>query len=147
MDDLLYQVDMLSALNKTYTANEKIYDLILNSFKRTFIYYNPNTSTLNTYGNWDEYFDFKLNEYSDLTRTLEVICDEDKENVRNLFYLEKEHKDEEVYVAKLTDNKTFVEIQSVIHYDEFGAISEKLISNASPKAIPCSLLLSRNSKG
>ena len=128
MDDLLYQVDMLSALNKTYTANEKIYDLILNSFKRTFIYYNPNTSTLNTYGNWDEYFDFKLNEYSDLTRTLEVICDEDKENVRNLFYLEKEHKDEEVYVAKLTDNKTFVEIQSVIHYDEFGAISEKLIS-------------------
>ena len=128
MDDLLYQVDMLSALNKTYTANEKIYDLILNSFKRTFIYYNPNTSTLNTYGNWDEYFDFKLNEYSDLTRTLEVICDEDKENVRNLFYLEKEHKDEEIYVAKLTDNKTFVEIQSVIHYDEFGAISEKLIS-------------------
>lgn len=128
MDDLLYQVDMLSALNKTYTANEKIYDLILNSFKRTFIYYNPNTSTLNTYGNWDEYFDFKLNEYSDLTRTLEVICDEDKENVRNLFYLEKEHKDEEVYVAKLTDNKTYVEIQSVIHYDEFGAISEKLIS-------------------
>lgn len=128
MDDLLYQVDMLSALNKTYTANEKIYDLILNSFKRTFIYYNPNTSTLNTYGNWGEYFDFKLNEYSDLTRTLEVICDEDKENVRNLFYLEKEHKDEEVYVAKLTDNKTFVEIQSVIHYDEFGAISEKLIS-------------------
>ncbi len=128
MDDLLYQVDMLSALNKTYTANEKIYDLILNSFKRTFIYYNPNTSTLNTYGNWDEYFDFKLNEYSDLTRTLEVICDEDKENVRNLFYLEKEHKNEEVYVAKLTDNKTFVEIQSVIHYDEFGAISEKLIS-------------------
>ncbi len=128
MDDLLYQVDMLSALNKTYTANEKIYDLILNSFKRTFIYYNPNTSTLNTYGNWDEYFDFKLNEYSDLTRTLEVICDEDKENVRNLFYLEKEHKDEEVYVAKLTDNKTFVEIQSVIHYDESGAISEKLIS-------------------
>jgi diguanylate cyclase (GGDEF)-like protein len=128
MDDLLYQVDMLSALNKTYTANEKIYDLILNSFKRTFIYYNPNTSTLNTYGNWDEYFDFKLNEYSDLTRTLEVICDEDKENVRNLFYLEKEHKNEEVYVAKLTDNKTFVEIQSVIHYDESGAISEKLIS-------------------
>ena len=128
MDDLLYQVDMLSALNKTYTANEKIYDLILNSFKRTFIYYNPNTSTLNTYGNWDEYFDFKLTEYSDLTRTLELICEEDRENVRNLFYLEKEHKDDEVYVAKLVDNKTFVEIQSVIHYDETGAVSEKLIS-------------------
>ena len=128
MDDLLYQVDMLSALNKTYTANEKIYDLILNSFKRTFIYYNPNTSTLNTYGNWDEYFDFKLTEYSDLTRTLELICEEDREYVRNLFYLEKEHKDDEVYVAKLVDNKTFVEIQSVIHYDETGAVSEKLIS-------------------
>ncbi|MCR5117017.1 MAG: bifunctional diguanylate cyclase/phosphodiesterase [Lachnospiraceae bacterium] len=128
MDDLLYQVDMLSALNKTYTANEKIYDLILNSFKRTFIYYNPNTSTLNTYGNWDEYFDFKLTEYSDLTRTLELICEEDRENVRNLFYLEKEHRDDEVYVAKLVDNKTFVEIQSVIHYDETGAVSEKLIS-------------------
>ena len=128
MDDLLYQVDMLTASNKTYAANEKIYDLILNSFKKTFIYYNPNTSTLNTYGNWDEYFDFKLNEYSDLTRTLDMICDDDKENVRNLFYLEKEQKDEETYIAKLTDNKTFVEIQSVIHYDEFGAVTEKLIS-------------------
>ena len=128
MDDLLYQIDMLKAANKTLDANDKIYKLILNSFKRAFIYYKPSTGVLNSYGNWDDYFDFPLNDYSDLIRTLEIFADEDKDTVRSLFFIEKEELHEQVYVAKLKDGKRFVELHSIVNTDLSGEVSEKLIS-------------------
>ena len=128
MDDLLYQIDMLKAANKTLDANDKIYKLICNSFKRAFIYYKPSTGVLNSYGNWDDYFDFPLNDYSDLIRTLDIFADEDKDAVRSLFFIEKEDLHEQVYVAKLKDGKRFVELHSIVNTDLSGEVSEKLIS-------------------
>lgn len=128
MDDLLYQIDMLKAANKTLDANDKIYKLICNSFKRAFIYYKPSTGVLNSYGNWDDYFDFPLNDYSDLIRTLDIFADEDKDTVRSLFFIEKEELHEQVYVAKLKDGKRFVELHSIVNTDLSGEVSEKLIS-------------------
>ncbi len=128
MDDLLYQIDMLKVANKTLDANDKIYKLICNSFKRAFIYYKPSTGVLNSYGNWDDYFDFPLNDYSDLIRTLDIFADEDKDTVRSLFFIEKEDVHEQVYVAKLKDGKRFVELHSIVNTDLSGEVSEKLIS-------------------
>lgn len=130
MDDLRYQLDMLTAMNKAYATNEKIYKLICEASKRVFIYYQPSTGIIKSYGHWNDYFDFPLNDYSDLLRTLEILDEEEKEKVHTLFFLEKEGKNELSYTAKLKDGSHYIEIHSLLHKSDNDSDVEKLISFA-----------------
>jgi len=128
MDDLRYQLDMLKAMNKTYAANEKIYKLICQASNRVFVYYNPQTGLLRSYGKWNEYFDFVLNDYSDLMRILDIFCEEDKEKVRDLYFLDREGLESDYTVAKLADSETYVKCTANAVYDENGTLLEKIYS-------------------
>lgn len=130
MDDLRYQLDMLTAMNKAYATNEKIYKLICEASKRVFIYYQPSTGIIKSYGHWNDYFDFPLNDYSDLLRTLEILDEEEKEKVHTLFFLEKEGKNELSYTAKLKDGSHYIEIHSLLYKSDNDSDVEKLISFA-----------------
>ena len=128
MDDIRYQLDMLTAMNKTYAANEKIYKLICQASKKVFIYFNPTSGLLRSYGHWNDYFDFILNDYSDLLRTLDILEDEYREPVRDLFFVEKTGKDSGSLIAKLKDGKTFVEVVATVVKEKDGTVLEKLIT-------------------
>lgn len=128
MDDVRYQLDMLTAMNKNYAANEKIYKLICEASQKVFVYFNQETGLLRSYGHWNEYFDFVLNDYSDLIRTLDIFCDEDQEAVRHLFFMEKEDKSYDSRVLKLRDKDRFVEVSITVILDGEGRAREKLLT-------------------
>lgn len=126
MDDLRYQLDMLTAMNKTYAANEKIYKFICQASNRVFVYHNPQTGLLRSYGKWNDYFDFLLNDYTDLLRILDIFEEEDKEKVRSLYFLDKEGKESDTIVAKLAGTENYVECSAYVTYSSDGTVLEKI---------------------
>ncbi len=128
MDDYRYQLDMLTAMNKTYAANEKIYKLICEVSNRVFVYFNAETGLLRSYGHWNDYFNFTLNDYSDLTRILDIFTDECRDEVRNLFYLEQKGKSEGRCIATLKENGKYVEVTGNVIYNSEDKVHEKLFS-------------------
>lgn len=125
MDDLRYQVDLLSAKNEKLLENERIYKLISNASNHAFICYQPESGHISTFGRWDLYFDFTLNEYADFYRVLDSIDDSDHEAIRSLFFLEKMGKESDSYVCKMK-NGTYVEVNSELHRDDEGIVTDKV---------------------
>ena len=127
MEDLRYQVDMLTAMNNTYEANERIYKMILENTGHLFIFYQPSTKTVRTFGNWSDYFDIVPVEYSDLIKLLDMLSEEERDKVRFLFFPDSYEINENSIVAKHIDGKRFIEIESHIKRDETGNVEGYLI--------------------
>ncbi len=128
MDDLRYQIDMLTAMNKTYVANEKIYKIICEASNKVFIYFSPESGLLKTFGHWNDYYDFILNDYSDLLRALDLVDEEYRERVRDAFFLEKTGKSSDSTLILLRDKKTYLKLDANIYYDGAGKVREKLLT-------------------
>ena len=62
MDDLRYQVDLLTALNQKLKAEERMYRLFFDTSMRAFLYINYENGTAETLGNFNKFFDFTINE-------------------------------------------------------------------------------------
>ena len=60
MNDLRYQVELLSALNDKLTTKEKMCDFILNTSSGAFIYQEFEETKIQVMGNWDQFFNFQF---------------------------------------------------------------------------------------
>ena len=89
MNDLRYQVELLSALNNKLTTKEKMCDFILNTSASAFVYQDFEESQIQVLGNWDQFFDFKFKTASDFTKLLEVVEEKSAEQLREILFLEK----------------------------------------------------------
>ena len=89
MNDLRYQVELLTALNDKLTSKEKMCDFILNTSSGAFIYHDFEESQIHVMGNWDRFFDFQFKNVSDYTRMLEIIDEKDTDHLKEILYLEK----------------------------------------------------------
>ena len=93
MDDLRYQVDLLTALNQKLQADERMYRLFFDTSQRAFLYVNYETGSARTLGNWNTFFDITISEAARLPELEEYFSEESKENVRRLLFVEKEGKE------------------------------------------------------
>jgi len=127
MDDLRYQVDLLNAKNSKLIANERMYKLICDTSHRAFLYINYTNGTVKTIGKWDSFFDFSINEATDLLRVLDAFCEEDHGELRRLLYIEKEGKNQQSLDVKSKDEHTWISVEVSVHFDESGLLSDKVI--------------------
>ncbi len=128
MDDLRYQIDLLTALNQKLNNNERMYKLICETSKRAFIYINYINNTVKMVGKWEDYIDFRIDEAAEITRLLDIFTEKERGEIRRLLFIEKEGKDEQSYEAELRDEKTWVKLRVNIYRDEFGVLTDKIIA-------------------
>lgn len=128
MDDLRYQVDLLTALNQRISNNERMYKLICETSQRAFLYINYAGNTVKIVGKWDAFFDFKISDAKDLPRLLECFKEEEREDLRRLFFLEKEGKTQDSHESKLTDDKTWLNVEVTITRDDNGVLTDKIVA-------------------
>lgn len=130
MDDLRYQIDLLTVLNQKISNSEKMYRTICECSYKAFVYINYANNVFMTLGRWDDFFDIKINDASELIKLVDFFEDEQSSDLRRLLYIEKEGKDRESLEFSYKDKKKFANIEVIIKRDSEGNISEKVVSFA-----------------
>lgn len=127
MNDLRYQVELLSALNNKLTTKEKMCDFILNTSASAFVYQDFEESQIQVLGNWDQFFNFKFKTASDFTKILEVVDEKSAEQLKEILYLEKKQETRKSDVFKVKGRRMWLECEAIVAYNEFCQPIKKVV--------------------
>lgn len=128
MDELRYQVDLLSAMNLRLTNDEKMYRLICNTSSNAFLYVNFIDNEVRTIANWEYFFpDVELKDMKDLAKLYSQVEDKYVLPLRDLIFLEQKEMNTDSGIVRLKDGKTWVECETAILYDSMGNATDKVI--------------------
>lgn len=128
MNELRYQVDLLKAMNQKLSVQEKMYRLVCDTSCSAFLYYSFEKSEIHLLGKWDQFFNFKIHDWKDLSRLYEMVDEPYGEKLRDVFFLERKQLPEAVVECMLRDRKAWLEFRAKVFYDETGVPQDKIIS-------------------
>ena len=130
MNDLRYQVDLLTAKNQKLEKNLEMDKHIIDSTGSAFLYVDLDANTVEAAGSIGAFFDFSIDDPNELYKLTDAFFDEDAEELRRLLYIENEKKETESLDLRLKDEVTWVKVTCNVEYDSFGAAKSKVISFA-----------------
>lgn len=127
MNDLRYQVELLSALNNKLTAKEKMCDFILNTSASAFVYQDFEESQIQIMGNWEQFFDFNFRTTSDFVKILDYVEDKNVEALKEILYLEKYQESRKADVFKMKGKRKWFECETSVEYNDFLQPLKKVV--------------------
>ncbi len=126
VDELHYQIDLLTALNQKLQDKDKMYQLICESSNNAYIFYNFEENHIEVLGNWKRFFNFNVEDAKDLLIVLDCIRQEDMIPVKELLFLEKSNVTKKTLECGLADNKTWLEIETNVFYERERPINKTI---------------------
>ncbi|MBO5113796.1 MAG: GGDEF domain-containing protein [Lachnospiraceae bacterium] len=128
MEELRYQVDLLSALNQKLTSEEKMLRLICETSSSAFLYVNFEENIVKTLANWDYFFPgVEIKDTKDIAKLYAEVEDKYVLPLRELLFLEKTKLQSDSGIIKLKDGKTWVECEVSIIYNEGNFPTDKIV--------------------
>ena len=127
MNDLRYQVELLTALNDKLATKEKMCDFILNTSSGAFIYHDFEESKIQVMGNWDQFFSFQFKNVSDYIKILDIIDEKDAECLKEILYLEKTQETRKSDIFKVKGKRRWFECEANVEYNEFMQPVKKVV--------------------
>lgn len=128
MDELRYQVDLLSAMNQRLENDERMYRLICSTSSSAVIYVNLVDGSVKTLGNWEAFFpDTVIQSTNDFSKLYAKVEEKYVLSFRNLLYLENSRMSESSESFKLNDGRTWLECEVNIIYDRVDMPTDKII--------------------
>ena len=89
MDELRYQVDLLSAMNQKLENEERMYRLLCATSTSAFLYVNLLDGYIRTLGSWEQFFpEIQIRDVNDFTKLYSRVEDKYVLPFRKLLYLE-----------------------------------------------------------
>ena len=130
MEDLKYQIDLLTALNECLMASEHIYRAISEFSGYCYIYKDYRTQTAELIGPWDETLGEKITSLPyDERYLLNLLHDDDHKAYTESIYEREHHHEKEAKLELRTKTKcAWVECEARMEYDESGNPTEKIIA-------------------
>ena len=89
MDELHYQIDLLTAMNQKLATKEFMYHTICETSMSAFLFFDLKKNTIQMIGNWSAFFDFKVENRNDLNLIMEMYEEENEFEMQDIFFLEK----------------------------------------------------------
>lgn len=127
MNDLRYQVELLSALNNKLTTKEKMCDFILNTSASAFVYQDFEDSQIQIMGNWEQFFDFNFRTASDFSKIVDVVEEKYADGLKEILYLEKTLETRKSDVFKVKGKRKWFECETSVAYNEFMQPIKKVV--------------------
>jgi len=127
LNDLKYQVELLTALNDKLTAKEKMCDFILNTSSSAFVYQDFEESQIQVMGNWEQFFEFHFRNTSDFVKILDVIDEKYKDDIKEILFLEKKQETRKSDVFKIKGKRRWIECETSVAYNEFMQPIKKVV--------------------
>ncbi len=128
MDDLRYQLDLLTAMNQKLEADEKMFRNIVENSNRAFIYIQPDLGSVKVFGRWDDFFDFRPTELSEVRKLISYIDEDYRDQLGELFFPENYNIASYSCEVALVGKKEWVEIHTFVDLDENAHVVNKCIT-------------------
>lgn len=127
MDELRYQIDLLSAMNKKLADREKMYRMICDMSSCAYLYISLKEQKVQVLGNWNAFFQFRVQNLHDIGQIYHYVEELDTVNLARV--LESENVEEQSLrcECKLRDKKQWFECEVSMTEDEDGNAREKVI--------------------
>lgn len=127
MEELKYQVDLLSAMNRKLSRDEKMLRLICETSNSAFLYYNYEEDRVSTVANWDYFFDFAITDMRDLGRLYDCVEDEYVIPLREVLFIENQKLKSQSIDVKMKNRHICMEVEVSIVYDALDQPTDKII--------------------
>lgn len=128
MDELRYQVDLLSAMNHRLENDERMYRLICSTSSSAVIYVNLVDGSVKTLGNWESYFpDIVIRNTNDFSKLYSLVEEKYVLPFRNLLFLEHSNQIAASESFRLNDGRTWLECEVNLIYDRVNMPTDKII--------------------
>ena len=127
MNDMQYQIDLVSAMNEKLRADRKMMEMIINSSTSAFIYIDPAAEEVKTLGNWDEYFDFPIKRIQDVNQLIDHIEDEYREDFVKCLNIDRYGRERSSTIVRLKDKKKWVECEVNAVYSSADTLRDKIV--------------------
>ncbi|NLL79062.1 MAG: GGDEF domain-containing protein [Clostridiales bacterium] len=127
MDELHYQIDLLSAMNQKLGSNEKMYRAIFDTSMNAFLYYSFEEDRLEILGNWEHFFNVEITSLKDITRIYDLVEEKYIFPLRDAIFLEKTGKECVTQECRSADGKIWMECEVTVSYECGSIPSEKVI--------------------
>ena len=127
MDELHYQVDLVTAMNHRLANSEKMYRLICDTSNSAFLYFNFEDEHIEIAGNWSKYFGFTIDNKRDIVRIFDAVKEEDIIPLRDVLFLEKKGLTAATKDCALRDRPIYIECETTVYYNDFKQPTEKII--------------------
>lgn len=127
MDEMHYQLELLTAMNQKLIGNDKMFRMICGTSSNAFLYYDYASDHFETLGCWDMYFDFPMETQSDYSKLIEQVMPEYQNALESALFCERSGKEAQNAICRLLDSHKWIEFEITITYDNYGKPSEKII--------------------
>ncbi len=127
MNDLKYQIDLLTAKNEKLAGNERIYKAISDISGNAYIYIdlkNNDREMIGCWGKWASRLGISAFEPDQLQNY--VAEDMREEFIKTIVDMEKNHIHEASMEVKSIEDKVWIECKAIVYYDESGVPVEKV---------------------
>ena len=127
MDELRYQIDLLKAMNQKMSGREKMFRLACDTSNNAFLYYDFEKNETVTFGNWERYFTFSIDEVKDIPLILDMLEEKYVLPVKELLFLEKSGAAQRSEESCLKDSRTWYEFEARVSYGDDGRPTDKIV--------------------
>lgn len=127
MDELQYQIDLLSAMNQKLSSNLEMYQKICEMSKNTYVYCDFVRNKIDVMGQFQQYFPFQLSSIADLEHVLEYVKEEYVEDLRNVICLEYKNVEKDEVECCLIKGGVWLHIETVVVRDGQGRPQSKIV--------------------
>ncbi len=127
MDELKYQIDLLSAMNEKLSSEEKMLRLICETSNNAFLYYSFESQKFQTVANWDHFFGFTVRDVHDMNRLYDCVEEQYVIPLREVLFIEEQKLQNQSLEVRLKDKRICVEVEVNVVYDEQGEPTDKII--------------------
>lgn len=127
MEELKYQIDLLSAMNEKLSKDEKMLRLICETSNNAFLYYNFEENKFQTVANWNHFFEFTVMDERDLNRLYDCVEEQCVIPLREVLFIENQKLQNQSIEVKLKDKHICVKVEVNIIYDAVSNPTDKII--------------------
>lgn len=128
MDEMRYQLDLLTAINQRLGGQERMYRLVCESSVSAFLYFTFDSEPVQCLGNWNEFFDFEITELKDLAKLFDVVDEKDIAKLRGSLFLEKRGLIQESVECYIPKKNQWYQFSTKVVYGEDGRPSDKIVT-------------------
>lgn len=127
MDEMHYQLDLLTAMNQKLLGNDKMFRMICGTSSNAFLYYDFSADRFETLGCWGQYFDFCMETNADYSKLIEQVMPEYQAILEHTLHCERTGKENQTAICQMVKRRRWLEFEVTVTYNENSKPSEKII--------------------
>ncbi|MCM1123673.1 MAG: bifunctional diguanylate cyclase/phosphodiesterase [Eubacterium sp.] len=127
MEELRCQIDLLKAMNQKLSKDEKMLRLICETSNNAFLYYNYEEQRIETFANWNHFFDFAVRDIHDLNKLYDCVEEQYTIPLQEIFSIDRQGLKNQSIEVKLREKRICIEVEVNVVYDALGNATDKII--------------------